>query len=316
MTCYHPLKAWYTGEYTEDGKLKYKITSDQIYSITLKDGRVSYDDYIEVPCGYCIGCRLDHSREWAIRCMAEATMWNENYFITLTYDNDHIPKDNSIHKRDLQLFLKRLRKEIDDPGTCRYFACGEYGETTFRPHYHLILFNCPIGKYNERFGTAGTTPTFINPIIGKCWPYGQHLIGTVTDQSAGYVARYNMKSVKYSKYEASDWQKLGIERPFLIMSRRPGIGYEFFRKNTDMFESDQMIVSTIDGGIKSKIPRYFEKLYEDEEHLKLLKIRRRSKAEETTKAEERNTDKNHKDYLKDKERVKKNELHKRDLGIP
>jgi hypothetical protein len=92
-----------------------------------------------VPCGKCIACRIARTREWTVRIMHEMSCHDNAVFATLTYDDDHLPPDRSISKDELQRFIKRLRKELGDR-KIRYFACGEYGETTNRPHYHAIIF--------------------------------------------------------------------------------------------------------------------------------------------------------------------------------
>ena len=95
--------------------------------------------YMFVPCGQCIACRINHAKEWATRIYGESRMHDENIFLTLTYDDEHLPKDNSVHKDEVQRFMKRLRKAVY-PDKVRYFLCGEYGGQFGRPHYHVILF--------------------------------------------------------------------------------------------------------------------------------------------------------------------------------
>ena len=153
MSCYHPLRAVILG-YREDGKKILKILPKSDFKYENPDY-----EYISIPCGHCIGCRLKYSRIWADRCMVEASYHEDNVFLTLTYDNDHLPKPldyitdtgerkvspvNPLEKRELQLFIKRLRKKFPEQ-RIRYFACGEYGGKTMRPHYHLILFGKVIG---------------------------------------------------------------------------------------------------------------------------------------------------------------------------
>ena len=165
MSCFHPLKAWPVG-LNSSGKTNYKITSYGVDHCDIyADGRVVpsnvpmqsslaksvVKDFIEIPCGNCIGCRIAYSKQWADRCMLESQYHDENYFLTLTYDDDHVPRSGyydeetgewfdtfTLRKKDLQKFHKDLRKKLygSDKGEFRFFACGEYGDQTFRPHYH------------------------------------------------------------------------------------------------------------------------------------------------------------------------------------
>jgi hypothetical protein len=146
-----------------------------------------------VPCGQCLECRLKRAREWAIRMMHEATLHEENSFITLTYSNEYLPE--FLSKRDVQLFLKRYRKNY---GEVRYYLSGEYAPDTRRPHYHSIFF----GQSPDRRE------------LEDVWQKGRCHSGNVTFRSCAYVAEYCIKSI------AKD-----PNSPFALMSRRPGIGY-------------------------------------------------------------------------------------------
>ena len=154
MSCYHPLRAIKTNFpepiIDENGKvhksriffLKGEYNPEKLPVLD------SNSEYISIPCGKCIGCRLDYSRTWADRCMLESQYHKNNWFLTLTYDNDHLPEQrpgspvHSLQKRDMQLFMKRLRKRFPND-KIRFFGCGEYGSKSCRPHYHLLLFGVP-----------------------------------------------------------------------------------------------------------------------------------------------------------------------------
>ena len=166
VPCYHPLKAFEIGK-TESGKRKMKVCGYDVAMVyQLVPGGPWYCSgdinpgsffnrvvsFVTVPCGKCIGCRLEYSRQWANRCMLELQYHDSSYFVTLTYNEEHVPRSYygnpetgealpslTLCKRDFQLFMKRLRKRFSDD-TIRFFMCGEYGPTTFRPHYHAILF--------------------------------------------------------------------------------------------------------------------------------------------------------------------------------
>ena len=130
MACYYPKEAWKVG-LTEKGKAK----------LTFKKPENHWNyEKVKLPCGTCIGCKVEKSRQWAIRCVHEASLHEDNCFLTLTFNEEHMPENRSINKRDLQLFFKRLRKRYPNK-VIKYFACGEYGDERNRPHYHVILFN-------------------------------------------------------------------------------------------------------------------------------------------------------------------------------
>ena len=129
MACVTPLQGWKSRKRLPSGKR----------GVTFKYGESYSDMRIEVACGRCIGCRKEYARQWAMRCLHEASLFDENSFVTLTYDDKHLPAGGTLVKRDVQLFLKRLRRKFSDR-TIRYFFSGEYGGDTLRPHYHGCLF--------------------------------------------------------------------------------------------------------------------------------------------------------------------------------
>lgn len=273
MACTSPLPAWIT--YDVDGSIKYKVSKS--YAPQNADGSFA-DSYIFVPCGHCMSCRLAKAREWSNRCMMEAKYHDQSLFLTLTYNDEHLPKDSvvvydeqtgefkaeihSLVKKDLTDFLKRLRYYLGYP--IRYLACGEYGGKTFRPHFHLIVFglnldDLQILKRNYKGDIYYTSPT-----IAKVWKYGFHVIGNVTPESAGYVARYTTK--KLMGKDAKLYEKYNIVPPYLVMSRRPGIGKEYLNDNRDhIYAYDSIILSSADGGSVVSVPRYFRKCMEIED---------------------------------------------------
>ena len=131
MPCYHPIKGFRSREVNPG-------TGRRPLVFNKKDG---FEDLpVEIRCGQCVGCRLDRSREWAIRCVHEAALYDDNCFVTLTYNDENLPDPPSLVVRDCQLFMKKLRRRYE-PKKIRFFLCGEYGEMNRRPHYHAILFN-------------------------------------------------------------------------------------------------------------------------------------------------------------------------------
>lgn len=212
---------------------------------------------VEVPCGRCWGCRLERSRQWAIRCVHESYMHKENSFVTLTYRDEDLTWGHSrptLVKQDLQKFFKRLRKKY---GKLRFFACGEYGGRTHRPHYHACIFGIdfPDKKFHHE---ENGIQNYVSDSLDSIWSHGHCLVGDVTFESAAYVARYIMD--KKLGNTSGYYQKEGIEAEFIRMSRRPGIGKPWFdRWHADIFPNDQVIIR---GGVKCVPPKYYNSLYE------------------------------------------------------
>jgi hypothetical protein len=170
----------------------------------LTDDKDLYLKGIPFPCGQCLPCRINRRRVWTHRLMLESYAHGDAVFVTLTYAPEHLPEGGSLDKRHVQLFLKRLRKSLS-PRRLRYYAAGEYGENTKRPHYHFILF--------------GAALDFDGEAIARAWPFGLAHVGTFTEHSASYVAGYvTKKHVKKSDVFARVPE-------FSLMSRKPGIGY-------------------------------------------------------------------------------------------
>lgn len=261
MPCYRPLKAWRARTTNPSGKRGIVFNRNDGFS----------DLELEIPCGQCIGCRLERSRQWAIRCVHEASLYTDNCFITLTYNDENLPEDGSLNKRHFQLFMKRLRKKY--PLTkIRYFHCGEYGDQFERPHYHALLFNFDFPD-KELYKDDGTNKTYISEILNATWGLGFCLIGTVTFESAAYVARYITKKVTGEK--AEEHYKNRIPE-FITMSRKTGIGKLWLEKyHQDVYPDDFIIMN----GKKIGVPKFYDQQLEDAELLK-LKAKRKYKSYE------------------------------------
>jgi hypothetical protein len=223
------------------------------------------------PCGQCLSCRINYSREWAIRCVHESMMHEENSYLTLTYNNKYLPKDKSVHKKELQSFMKRLRRKLKDKKV-RFFGCGEYGDQKSRPHYHLCLFghqfkDLEIYKQDPNrykpFWKKGHDHTLYTSktLQDDIWKKGYCYIGDLTFESAAYVARYVVKKITGSSKEAIKMRnELYGERnlEFALMSRMPGIGKPFFDKfHGDIYPKDFVTHK----GKKFRPPRYYDSLY-------------------------------------------------------
>lgn len=220
-----------------------------------------------LPCGRCVGCRLDYARSWSVRCQHEAQLYDSNLFVTLTYDDDHLPFDRSLSVRHAQLFMKKLRKRVRgfNPGPngkhpVRFFCAGEYGTTTDRPHYHFLLFNVGFDK-RERVGKR----LFVSDELSDSWEHGSAYYGSVTPSSASYVAQYSLKKV-YGRVAGEDRYfdpvTGAFRKPeFCTMSRRPGIGawwYEAFK--SDVLPRDYVVVE----GRRVRVPRFYATRFEAE----------------------------------------------------
>ena len=196
MPCYHPIRGYRSKDVNPS-------TGRRSIVFNKKNG---YEDRpVDIRCGQCIGCRLDRSKEWAVRCWHEASLYDENCFITLTYRNEDLPHPPSVDVRAFQLFMKRLRKKYA-PKKIRFFHCGEYGDDNNRPHYHAILFNHDFGdKVLWRKSSSGD-PLYTSSELAELWPFGFSSIGQASYQSAAYVARYIMKKVTGEPAETHyDW---------------------------------------------------------------------------------------------------------------
>jgi hypothetical protein len=256
MPCFHPIEAY---QHENGGSL--------IFSERINHRK------IDIPCGQCIGCRIEHSRQWAMRMVHEASMHSDNCFITLTYNPENLPPDGGLIKKDFQNFMKRLRKHIA-PKKVRYYHCGEYGDTNNRPHYHAILFGYNFDDWVYLFDSPSGSPIYTSPTLERIWKYGFVTIGEVTFESAAYCARYVVKKIKGKKADEVD-KETGLkpyERinsytgeisevlpEYSSMSRRPGIGYNWISTyRSDCYPKDFTTIR----GARMKPPKYYDRYLE------------------------------------------------------
>lgn len=257
MTCYKPLSAFDTGLKTDTGKTRIVIRPCRTLKTTFH-GSVLHNPIL-VPCGKCIGCKLDRAKEWSLRIMLEASLYDDslNHFVTLTYDDEHNPV--TLVKKHVQDFMKRLRSRFSDR-KIRFFLCGEYGGSTARPHYHLVLMNCPLDDL-EPFYKVHFNGLYTSKLINECWHNkGMVTIGSLTVKSAGYTARYCLKKTGESRDDKVRMLKHGLVPEFTLMSRNPGIGAYAFKK--EWFLNQEIFMS----GQKFKIPRFYNQMLERMEY--------------------------------------------------
>lgn len=273
MACYHPIPAW---QAPGGGEVRLHPPLNTAN--------------LELPCGKCLGCRQAHATQWANRCTDEARQFRNNSFLTLTYNDRFIPPEGHLSSRHLQLFLKRLRKKVhrvlaseatttrsssgpappphirdacrtvvsNPRKTLRYFACGEYGDDTGRPHYHLLIFNADFP--GDQIGSSKGQPLRVSPIIEDCWtdprtkePYGIHTVSTADPGAvAGYIAKYALKHQHQTARGHTDSDGVWKPAPFLRQSK--GLGKAWLEK----YHSDLVRGYIVNNGKKQPIPRYYK----------------------------------------------------------
>lgn len=293
MACYYPIPAW---------RARAGLTTKGNIPLVFKAEFGIPGTELSVPCGQCIGCRLERSRQWAIRCYHESKLHDYNCFLTLTYSPENenrvavTNKDTgevflSLNKRDYVLFLKSLRKEFG-PGI-RFFQCGEYGEvckmcgqsevyckckqfvpTLGRPHHHMILFGFDFSFDRYVWSHNNGFPLYRSPSLERLWPHGYSSIAECTFDSAAYVARYILKKVNGDKAP----ERYDIRLPeYITMSRRPGIARDYAEKNlSDWYPSDKCAVRP---GLIARPPKFYDKIYDllyPDKFLEIKENRRRN----------------------------------------
>lgn len=306
MACFHPLHAL-----PSPNQKTVPCGKTVLHFLKPLDKLYDRKDVMLIPCGQCIGCRLSYARQWADRCLLELQYHKHAWFVTLTYNDEHVPRSMygdpqtgeahpclTLDRRDVQLFLKRLRKAVE-PTKIRYFGCAEYGPSTWRPHYHLIIFGLPLDDLVlKRQDMDGKVSAYTSRTLSAAWslrPFGNHSdileplgdveCSDVTWSACNYVARYIVK--KQLGPDGKDfYASFNLVPPFTFMSRDPGIGSAFYDEHKDsLYSFDSVSVSTPTGGRNIRPPRYFDKLFdlEQPERLAQIKESRRFMAEQAQK---------------------------------
>lgn len=221
---------------------------------------------VRVPCGDCIGCRLEYSRQWGIRALHESKLHAENCFATLTYNDEHLPADKSIDPQTLRKFIRKLRKKLY-PKTIRFFGCGEYGDRLGRPHYHLLIFGHDFkdkvivrrasvkGNHHPEF-RKGENNLYKSPELAEIWEKGFVTLGEVSLDSASYVARYCTKKINGPRQEK---HYDGKHPEFAVMSRMPGLGQKWIEKYwKDVYPKDFFTLN----GKKMRPIKYYDRWFQ------------------------------------------------------
>lgn len=332
MSCYKPLHAFQVGV-TENDKPRYKITSNSIVGLRpsvhgfdaiteqslIKPGDLT--DPIDIPCRKCIGCRLDYSRHWADRLIIELQRHETAFFVTLTYDDEHLDPLRcvdvstgelepfaTLSKRDCQLFMKRLRKahkELYPDLHLMYYLTGEYGETSFRPHYHAIIYDLRLSDlklWTQRDKFVYYTSDWLDSI----WQNGRCIVAQVTWETCAYTARYILKK-QFGQKAREEYYVNGIIPEFSLVSTKPGIARTYFEDTIlqkEIFgKVEEVHISTSDGGRKVRFPKYWDRLFADIDPEKLLSIKeeRKKNAQAVQDLKLSQTSKQFYDYLEDEE---------------
>jgi len=339
MPCLNPMLAYRTDVVNvQTGKHKYRflgaLKNFDVDDNLRESGSVQiYDDHGKflvnpetgevisrakiLACGQCIGCRTRRAASWADRIMMESQKWDSVYFITLTYDQDHVPlslsKDGvttmTLRPKDLQDFIKRLRREQEYyfGNTIRFYAVGEYGEQFHRPHYHGIFFGLKLNDIVEHHRNSSGRMIHTSKTIERIWKNGLIEVEVMSWELAAYAARYCVK--KLGKVESDFYENFGLVPEFQRCSK--GFGKEYFEQNMkQIYEYDEVYLTTATGGRKVKPPRYFDKLYDDiyPSDMARIKGNREYIAQEAMKLKMNRTNLSYSELLEQQETAFKNKI--------
>ena len=338
MSCCKPLIRLYNPNDREQSGRVYSLARfSQLSGKQLKYEDLMYNPKIMlVPCGQCIGCRIRQREDWTTRIELEARDYpkEEVWFITLTYDDDHVPgmivKTGEIMRKvqytwkpgekrpssvqillyeDIQKFLKRLRKAYR--GKLRYFVAGEYGEQTARPHYHMILYGWRPTDL-ENLYKIQHNGYYTSEWLKDLWGMGQIQIAQAVPETYRYVAGYVTKKMyEIDGKKANEYYELGQTKPFACMSLKPGLGDKYYQEHKAEIWRQGYIQCT--NGKKAQIPRYYEKQMEAENPQRLWRIKqnRQKNAMQQKRLQLENQD--YETVLETKERVTKKQTKKRGI---
>lgn len=254
MACISPIDAWYSKDVNPSGKRSLVFDSKASHSGVK----------LTIACGQCINCRLQRSVDNAVRCIHEAKSHEVSTFVTLTYSNEFLPADGSLDHRHFQLFMKRLRDRSEFK--FKSVMCGEYGETTNRPHYHALLFGCDFSdrKFYKRNKNGDRLDT--SELLDSVWKLGFCTVGDVTFESAKYVCGYIQKKIIGDK--AAD-HYMGRKPEYIVWSNGVGAGW-FEKYGSQSYDHDFIVVD----GKRMKIPRYYDNKYEIVDSARLAVVKR------------------------------------------
>ena len=225
-------------------------------------------DVLEIPCGHCVECLKLRSKAWAFRNYFEAlnSQGYGNYFITFTYDDEHLPK--CLVKDEISKFNKKLKMYLKRKGLYsefRFYMCGEYGGKTLRPHYHVLYYDLPLDdlEFYSKSDSGGIL--WNSQFLNKLWQKGFVVVGDMSFNSAAYVSRYVDKKIDRTNEQKENLLKYGIQPEFNNMSRKPGIGsclqdeYDEYILDTGLIPPGKYI-----NGCLVPYPKYYYKKFKEE----------------------------------------------------
>jgi len=301
MSCYKPIRAWHVpGEYTPRGKPRYRLRYPGAHALEAL-----------WPCNRCIGCDIDHGRDWTTRLTHEAAMHENSWFLTLTYDDEHLPYGNTLVKEHSKKLIRALRDHFRKNGErLRHYTVGEYGGKMGRPHYHAILFGPDFPDKQQTVTRNGKHRCFESPLIKKLWGKGFHELAVASPDTMAYVAKYATKKTLHRENADAfihvfpeTGEMYEREPEFAHMSRGPGIGARWLDKYaSDVFPDDFVVVD----GAKVRVPRYYTNRMKDRapELIERVQAKRKEAAENQPLLEQTTR----------RRRVKETVAHRRVLG--
>lgn len=272
--------------------------------------KTGYSDYFLVPCKKCIGCQLDYSQDWATRCYLESLYTKDNYFVTLTYDDEHLPRPESIETsrshmifdkeacneqgyqwhyccndpddikkfmHDLRQYITRHPKIFPEGSKVRFIACEEYGSEGWRTHLHLILMDCylPLSSFYVSWIDWKKDIHWNNSILEKIWGKGRVDVMEANYEAMAYVARYATKKVMNTADEV-EYGARGMLKEVFRQSRNPGIGWQYYQDHKEeIYEHDYVFVKTKKGVEKRRPPEYYDRMFEKEFPEKMKEIKKK-----------------------------------------
>jgi hypothetical protein len=273
MSCLGPLTAYYSKDVNPSGKRSLVFKKEDSFSGVP----------VMVACQRCVNCRIQRAAAGAIRCVHESKSHPINSFVTLTYSDANLPADGGLHHEDFQLFMKRTRDWWSrncgnyDP-RFKMVMCGEYGETTARPHYHALLFGCDFSdrRFFSKTKAGGRLDT--SQILTDLWGLGHCTVGDVEYESARYVCGYVLK--KQTGPKAADYY-MGRRPDYIVWGN--GIGADYFAKFGPANYSQDFVVI---GGKRMRIPRYYDTKFELIDPVKFASVKRSRRAKAASKADD------------------------------
>lgn len=334
MACLHPMQMFVVQDLST-GVVSYKLSGNAVepsYITLAKNrrlGNTAIIDVLNLPCRKCLGCKLDYARSWTDRMLLEYQDTKKAVFITLTYNDASLPVSDlgfmTLHKPDVQLFMKRLRRELE-PLKIRFFLAGEYGGTTHRPHYHAILFGVDMTNFPDsrvlKYDNIGL-PVYTSDALARIWSHGFVSLAPATYNTFAYVSRYMLKKQGPKSYQMRcNWEDYSydglIDKPtqlavpeFNLMSRMPGIGIKYL-ESLDIDPAEEYNISVNTGKLRDPvrsmpIPEAFLRRLKssDPQAFSDLKAKRRRAADDSLKAELKQVSQTYREYLQKKEDILK-----------